>query len=63
MFEHRHAAYNVKTGELITCNHGNHLKRAVALDERFNREVYNQPGEWRWCHDFGRKWEEKLPTK
>lgn len=57
MFEYRHSAINLVTGEIINANQGNYLKREVARAERFNREVYNTKGQWRWCHDFGKKWE------
>ena len=63
MFEYRHAAYNVNTGEIMNAERGNHLKRCVAIEERYNREVYGEKGQWRWCHDYGRKWDKKgLPT-
>lgn len=51
MFEYRHAAYNLLTGEIINCPCGNQLKRAVAC-----RVAYDGFGQWRFCHDFGRKW-------
>jgi hypothetical protein len=57
MFEYRHMAINLITGEMMNAERGNHLKREVAQAERFNREVYNTKGQWRWCHDFGKKWE------
>lgn len=56
MFEFRHAAYNLTTGEIINAERANHLKRMVACAEKFNREYYHEPGKWRWCHDFGKKW-------
>lgn len=62
MFEYRHVAYNVVTGEVMNAERGNYLKRCVALEERTNRELYGIKGQWRWCHDFGKKWEkEGLP--
>ncbi len=56
MFEYRHAAYNVYTGQIINCAHGNQLKRAVALTKAFDKEHYHTGGQWRFCHDYGRKW-------
>lgn len=64
MMEYRHTAYNLTTGEILNANSGSHLTRCVAINERFNREYFGTKGEWRWCHDFGRKWEkEGLPTR
>ena len=64
MLEYRHVAFNLATGEIMSCNHGNRLKREVARTERVNRELYNVRGQWRWCHDFGKKWDkEGLPTR
>jgi hypothetical protein len=56
MFEYRHAAYNVTTGQIINCTCGNQLKRAVADNNRVDRELYGTSGQWRFSHDFGRKW-------
>lgn len=64
MFEYRHTAYNLATGEIVNANHGNYLKREVARTERINRELYNVHGQWRWCHDFGKKWDmQGLPIR
>ena len=57
MFEYRHTAYNITTGEFINSPHGNHLKREVARTEKFNREYYGVHSQWRWSHDFGKKWD------
>lgn len=57
MFEYRHSAVNLTTGEIINAERGNYLKREVARAERLNRELYNTKGQWRWSHDFGKKWD------
>lgn len=57
MMNYRHMAYNLTTGEIINCARGNQLKRAVALTKAFDKKYYNLPGQWRFCHDYGRKWE------
>lgn len=57
-FEYRHLAYNLRTGEIINCTHGNQLKRAVTY-----RAADETKGPWRFCHDFGKKWEKGFPTK
>ena len=64
MFEYRHLAYNIQTGAIINCNHGNYLKKQVAYTAKIDREFYKTSSTWRWCHDFGKKWDiEGLPTK
>lgn len=64
MLEYRHVAYNLSTGEIMNCNRGNYLKREVARTERINREIYKVHGQWRWCHDFGKRWDkEGLPIR
>lgn len=64
MLEYRHVAYNLSTGEIMNCNRGNYLKREVARTERVNRELYGISGQWRWCHDFGKRWDkEGLPVR
>lgn len=64
MLEFRHVAYNLITGEIMNANRGNHLKREVARTQRLNREFYHIGGQWRFCHDYGKKWEkEGLPVR
>ena len=64
MLEYRHVAYNLSTGEIMNCNRGNYLKREVARTERVNRELYSVRGQWRWCHDFGKRWDKQgLPVR
>lgn len=65
MCGYRHCAINIKTGTIISCPSGNQLKRVLATDRRLNRK-HHIIGEntWRFCHDFGRKWEENgLPRR
>jgi hypothetical protein len=57
MMDYRHCAYNIHTGEIISSNCGNYLKREVARTKRFDKEHYNEPGAWRFSHDYGKKWE------
>lgn len=57
MFGYRHVAYNVYTGEIINCAYGNQLKRAVAITKALDKEHYRIGGQWRFCHDYGRKWD------
>ena len=56
MFEFRHVAMNIDTGEVINCERGSYLKKQVAHTVKFDRKHYGSSGRWRWCHDFGRKW-------
>ena len=64
MMEYRHAAYNLITGEIINCNCGQQLKRVVAYTYKVDKEVFNTRGQWRFSHDFGKRWErEGLPTR
>ena len=57
MFEYRHLAYNLTTGQIINCQKGNYLKKMVAYTKKVDKEIYDLPGQWRFCHDYGRKWE------
>lgn len=59
------AHYRVKSGVLLLGgDRGNHLKRSVALTKRVNKEMFGVAGQWRFCHDFGKKWIEKgAPTR
>ena len=54
--EYRHLAYNISTGEIINCVGGQQLKRAVAYTRKVDKELYGTSGQWRFCHDFGKKW-------
>ena len=57
MTNYKHFAYNLKTGEIINCQSGNSLKHRVALTQRMDKITYGVIGQWRFCHDFGKKWE------
>lgn len=57
MMYYRHSAYNVTTGEIINCEKGNQLKRAVAFTKQLDKEICGMSGQWRFSHDFGKKWE------
>ena len=64
MFKYRHAAYNLSTGEIVYCANWCHLVRKVARAEKANRKLYAIRGHWRWCHDFGKRWDkEGLPIR
>lgn len=54
--EYRHCAYNIRTGEIINAPGGHTLKRAVALTKESDKAYYGTAGQWRFCHDFGKKW-------
>lgn len=55
---------DITTGEILCCDRGNHLKRSVALTKKVNKEMFGVAGQWRFCHDFGKKWIEKgAPTR
>lgn len=63
MFEFRHLAYNVNTGEILNCTSGNTLKRAVAYTRNWDK-AHGVYGQWRFCHDHGKKWnKEGLPVR
>lgn len=55
MLPNRHCAYDITTGEILCCDCGNQLKRSVALTKRVNKEMFGVAGQWRFCHDFGKK--------
>jgi hypothetical protein len=47
----KHVAYNLETGEVITTNRVNHLKRCVKQCNRWN-VVNNYPvGKWLFAHN------------
>ena len=56
-----HAAANRITGEVLTSNHGNHLKRRVAQVERWNLRHGYGAGEWVFAH--GKDWQAQLGKK
>ena len=43
-YGYSHAALNLITGEVISCATGNHLKRVVALHNRY------EPSKWVFAH-------------
>ena len=57
MTHYKHFAYNIKTGEIINTKRSNSLKRSVALTQKIDKKVYGVIGQWRFSHDFGKKWE------
>lgn len=64
MLPRKHCAYDITTGEILCCDRGNQLKRSVALTKRANKEMFGVAGQWRFCHDFGKKWNKKgVPTR
>lgn len=47
----KHIAYNIETGEVITTNHSNYLKRCVKQANHWNR-AHNYPlGKWLFAHN------------
>ena len=57
----KHIAMNIITGEIMETRSGNHLKRCVAIAERYNRKYWGEKGKWIFAH--GSKAEEKLAAK
>ena len=53
-----HLAYNLGTGEVLTTNHGNHLKRWVARHTRNDYAWYRAQGQecpvYRWVFAHGK---------
>lgn len=47
-----HHAYNLTTGEIISCPTGNHLKRCVRIVNEHDRK-YNVRPEWIFVHRKG----------
>ena len=47
-----HHAYNLATGEIISCPTGNHLKRCVRIINEQDRK-YNVRPEWIFVHHKG----------
>lgn len=50
MNEFNHAAYNLATGEIITCERANYLKKCVAYRQKTDREYFGVNGRWVWAH-------------
>ena len=50
-----HVAYNTITGEIIMTIRGNHLKRCVARNERWNRKHGYPHGKWVFAHGVNAK--------
>lgn len=50
MNNNTHAAYNLTTGEILTCEHANCLKKCVAIVQKTNREYFGINGRWIWAH-------------
>ena len=48
--EHLHCAYNLTTGEIITTNNGNFLKRRVHFVNTVSRELGYPVGQWIFGH-------------
>ena len=44
-----HCAYNLTTGEVLSCSNGNHLKRCVRIITN-NDYKYGVRSEWVFCH-------------
>ena len=55
----RHCAYNLTTGEILTCNNGNQLKRWVASRSENDKKFYNCRSQW----VFGHQGMDKLTDK
>lgn len=47
----KHVAYNIETGEVITTNHSNHLKRLVRKHNRWNISNNYPVGKWLFAHN------------
>jgi hypothetical protein len=56
-----HAAMNLITGEVLTTNRANHLKRRVAQTSRWDRAHGFASGRWVFAH--GTEWREILGAK
>lgn len=57
----KHAAFNLVTGEVLTTNHANHLKRWVKRHNRWNLQAGQSVGCWVFAH--GANYREKLVNK
>ena len=49
MTNQRHCAYNLTTGEILTCERGNQLKRCVSIIMKNDKEC-GVRGEWIFGH-------------
>lgn len=47
----KHVAYNIETGEIITTNRSNHLKRCVKRNNRWNIANNYPTGRWLFAHN------------
>lgn len=47
----KHVAYNIETGEVITTNRSNHLKRCVTQAQRWNIHHHYPLGKWLFAHN------------
>lgn len=57
MTNYKHLAYNLATGEIINTERSSSLKRLVAHTQKMDKTLCGVIGQWRFCHDFGKKWE------
>lgn len=57
----KHAAVNVITGDVITTNNGNYLKRLVKRHNNWNRNHGYEVGKWNFYH--GENWRDKYFKK
>lgn len=55
----KHAAYNTETGEILNTATGTDLKRAVKTVKTVNARYGFPAGKWIFCHDYGKKWEQR----
>ena len=60
--KNRHVAYNLRTGEVIMTNNGNHLKRVVARNEAWDRRNGYGCGKWVFSHKGQKDLEKRLLT-
>ena len=56
-----HAAYNITTGEVLTSQHANYLKRWVAYNVSRNIREGGEAGVWVFAH--GKNWKRSLAAK
>lgn len=47
----KHIAYNITTGEVLSCTTGNGLKRRVEREKRWNMAHGFPSGEWFFSHN------------
>ena len=55
----RHCAYNLTTGEILTCEKGNQLKRCVAIISGHDKRYFGCRSQW----VFGHQGMDKLAAK